>query len=266
MGGAILACGTGLDAQLVNPAGLYLQTKEQAQGSALLSVNDADLYSLGYMWPASDTQPAVAFSYDVYDNTASSSGYALVYTNPSRITGFSAAGADFYTYTLTYADEWSDNLIWGASAKWIDINSPKEDEGDFNLDVGVLVPNLEFLGQTFTLAGVVRDMPSHVIAGIPVHVTYDVGLACSPMPGLLIEADAFDLSDEYDSTWAVGAEYCLPGYTVMGSPILLRGGYNDETDDWSVGLGLKYNGGSLDYAYVDDDDDSFHAVTVSFTF
>ncbi len=245
MAGAVLATATGFDAQLVNPAGVFELPKKEAGASFSLDADGGDMSAFGFCWAPleNNTDPAITL------------GYHFINADDP--------GTDYKTFVIGYADQLDDDLVAGISAKWITADNGADDAEATSLDFGVIMNDFGFLGKEGKVAAVLRNVPSNTLIGEKLAATIDVGVAVNWMPGLLLEADLFDVADEVDRGFAVGGEYDFGEF--LGVPVLLRGGYNDPADVWSVGAGLSFGRATVDYGLIDLDD-PFHMITVGMTF
>lgn len=111
----------------------------------------------------------------------------------------------------------------------------------------------ELPANTWRFGLVVNDITDDFDIGGPL---FDIGAAVELPTGLDIGATIFDVTDEMDSTLAIGAEWDLPL-----SPVVVRAGNNDG--DFSFGAGYRWMNFEAAVSWADTEvDDSIMASVI----
>ncbi len=155
--------------------------------------------------------------------------------------------------SVGYGQEIRSGFTAGASVQY---QSRDDDDPDTDLDdttsfdLGALYRK-ELPMNTWRFGLVVEDVADEY--GGPF---YNVGAAVELPMGVNIGATAYDLTDEGDSRFAVGAEWDMPM-----SDVIVRAGNHDG--DFSAGVGYQWLNFELSTAWVDGDDDDWITAGVA---
>lgn len=162
------------------------------------------------------------------------------------------------SFSLGYGQQVGDGLTAGASLfyqSWDSDALQVEQVGDMDddllsFDIGAIYRK-QMPMNTWRFGLWVEDLADEY--GGPF---FNVGAAVELPAGVDIAATAFDLSDEVDSVFGVGAEWEVPM-----SPVVVRAGNFDG--DFSAGGSYRWTNFSLDLAWIDGENDDWFTAGVT---
>jgi len=237
LGKAMVAIADDADAVYWNPAGLV--QLEERQLSYLFARPLGDISGLQYH----------TFAFAIPDNEQAF-GIDLIYFDAGSFTGYDDQAnrlgdydANSYAFHLAYAKPWENNTSWGVGLKYVHQEIAGSSGNGYGADIGfryapkatkwsmgILLQDI--VGANIKLANESSRMPLRVW----------LGGAWQPFPELTISV-AGDKTSQSDFNAHFGLEY------TPAEPLVLRGGYTGESEEFSAGIGFVSGKYTLDYAY-----------------
>ncbi len=235
MGFTRVGVADGADAFLSNPAGLpFVRTfgtsdasPSSSVASATASVDEgADRWAVSWSGRSNvATQGWGAGTWASSSSYTRARGVAVGYGALLCLCADFTGGITLSHQSWQQRDMYPDQFGLDSENTWFDLGLMKRFTGD---------------AQTWKVGLVANDVTDEFGGG----VVFDFGASVELPNGLLIAADVNDITEEFDTTLNVGAEYPVPD-----SGAVLRAGLADE--DFTAGAGYRWQNWEVGAAWLD---------------
>jgi hypothetical protein len=256
LGRAFTAVADDLDAFYYNPAGYGLQQKSRVNSLFTKNRNIENVYYLGYGQKLGrgyaalnvyssgiDGIPLTSYEYNAEYGHGETVDSGETFTYGAQVLAFSYGEALPWGWLAAPTELGPAALYWGVNFKALRQNLYENSASGFGVDVGFLYKNgpLAFGWSVIDLLEpkLVWDTDNRTVDTVLRKQRF--GLAYRVLPALLASGEVILQANEILA--GAGAEYFL-----FGDILAVRGGI--YTGNYALGLGLRYAGLALDYAYI----------------